>query len=371
VIQWIAPAFFMYESFVIKLHFIESYGFKSNRIHSMKSSSIYVEAPARLHLGFLDLEGGLGRRFGSLGLTINEISTKIIARPAKQFKVIGDSSGRVQKYAEKFIAYKGLASAFEIEVIEQILGHSGLGSGTQLAIAVGTAISRLFELECKTAEIAVLLNRGARSGIGIGGFDRGGFLVDAGRNSGCTVPPIISRLEFPSHWRVILIFDQGQKGLHGQDEDSSFASLPEFSSQTAEYLCRLILMQILPAVAEKNIDVFNLGIYELQRCIGEYFASAQGGRYTSTAVAEANNYLESLGVKGVGQSSWGPTGFAFVDSETNAHLMLRKLQSKFANNKDLNYKIVSGRNTGAQVKDLEEKDMEKNKLPSLSKSNKS
>ncbi len=25
-------------------------------------------APARLHLGFLDLNGGLGRRFGSLGL---------------------------------------------------------------------------------------------------------------------------------------------------------------------------------------------------------------------------------------------------------------------------------------------------------------
>lgn len=337
----------------------------------MKSTPIYVEAPARIHLGFLDLDGGLGRRFGSVGLTLDGVATKIIARPSDQLKFIGDSSGRVQKYAEKFIAYKGLSNNFEIEVVQQILDHSGLGSGTQLAIAVGTALSRLFEIECKSSEIAVLSNRGARSGIGIGAFDRGGFLVDAGRNSKSEVPPIISRLDFPSNWRVILIFDKSQRGLHGQDEDASFATLPDFSPQTAQKLCRLVLMQILPAVCEQSIDIFNQGIHELQKCIGEYFASAQGGRYTSPAVAEACNFIESLGVKGVGQSSWGPTGFAFVDSETNAHLLLRKLQSKFNSVEDLNFKIVSSRNTGAIVKNLEEKDLEKQEITSLSKSNKS
>ena len=333
----------------------------------MKSSHVYVEAPARLHLGFLDLEGGLGRRFGSVGLALDGIATKIIARSSNQLKITGDPSGRVQKYVEKFVTYKGLSSCFEIEVVEQILDHSGLGSGTQLAIAVGTAISRLFELDCSSSEIAVLSNRGARSGIGIGAFDFGGFLVDAGRNSDSKVPPIISRLEFPSNWRAILTLDKGQRGLHGQDEDASFATLPNFSSQTAEQLCRLVLMQILPAVREQNIDLFNLGIYKLQKCIGEYFASAQGGRYTSSAVAEANYFLESLGIKGVGQSSWGPTGFAFVDSETNAHLMLRKLQSKFRENKNLSFKIVSGRNVGALVKDLEQTDIEKYIFTSLSK----
>jgi len=332
----------------------------------MKNSPVYVEASARLHLGFLDLDGGLGRRFGSVGLTLEGISTKIIARQAEKLNIIGDPSGRVQKYVEKFVAFKGLSNCFEIEVVEQILDHSGLGSGTQLAIAVGTAISRLFELDCTSSEIAVLSNRGARSGIGIGAFDSGGFLVDAGRNADSKVPPIISRIDFPSNWRVILIFDQAQRGLHGQDEDASFAALPNFSSQTAEQLCRLVLMQILPAVSEQNIDVFNQGIYELQKCIGEYFASAQGGRYTSPSVAEACNYLESLGVKGVGQSSWGPTGFAFVDSETSAHSMLRKLQSKFNKVEDLNFKIVSGRNIGALVKDLEEADIEKQDVTFLS-----
>ncbi len=333
----------------------------------MKLSPVYVEAPARLHLGFLDLNGGLGRRFGSIGLTLDGVATKIIARPSKQFRIVGDPSGRVQKYAEKFIAYKGLSNNIELEVIEQILDHSGLGSGTQLAIAVGTALSKLFDMDYTSSEIAVLSNRGARSGIGIGAFDRGGFLVDAGRNSESEVPPIISRLEFPSNWRVVLIFDKSQRGLHGQDEDVSFTTLPDFSPQTAEKLCRLVLMQILPALSEQSIEIFNLGIYELQKCIGEYFASAKGGRYTSPAVAEACNFVESLGVKGVGQSSWGPTGFAFVDSETNAHLILRKLQSKFKSVEDLNFKIVSGRNTGAIVKNLEEKDLVKQEITSLSK----
>lgn len=315
----------------------------------MDTSPICIVAPARLHLGFLDLEGGLGRRFGGLGLALNGIATKITARAADHIYVLGDPSGRVQKCAEKFFARKRLAGGCHIEVIEQIIHHSGLGSGTQMALAVGTAISKLNKLECSSAEIAAMLNRGARSGIGIGAFDQGGFLVDAGRDAQCMVPPIVSRLHFPSNWRALLVFDVNCQGLHGNDERASFSALPSFSSQTAAHLCRLTMMQILPAVSEENIEVFNQGIYELQKCLGEFFASAQGGRYTSPSVGKAIRYLESLGIQGVGQSSWGPTGFAFVDSETQAHTLLRELQTKFSNNQDLQFKIVSGRNTGAAI----------------------
>src|SRR5882672_592426 len=46
--------------------------------------AVEVFAPARLHLGFLDLNGGLGRRFGSLGLTIDGIGTRLtIARTSQ------------------------------------------------------------------------------------------------------------------------------------------------------------------------------------------------------------------------------------------------------------------------------------------------
>lgn len=329
----------------------------------MDSSSVYVEAPARLHLGFLDLEGGLGRRFGGFGLTLNDIATKVLVRRAKQLEVLGDSSGRVQKYAERFFERKGLASGCRIEVIDQIIDHSGLGSGTQLALAVGTAIAELFALKCDSLEIATILNRGTRSGIGIGTFQHGGFLVDAGRSIGSAVPPIVSHMYFPSNWRVLIVLDVAHRGLHGKDEHASFLALPEFPSRTAAYLCRLVMMQVLPAVAERDIGAFSQGVHEVQRCLGKFFSSVQGGRYTSAAVGDVIHYIESTGVQGVGQSSWGPTGFAFVDSETQAHILLRDVQARFGDNQNLQFKVVSGRNTGAVIEQQDD--------ISLSKANRS
>ena len=109
------------------------------------------------------------------------------------------------------------------------------------------------------------------------------------------------------------------------------------------------MMKILPGICEEKIGIFSEAIHELQSSMGEFFASAQGGRYTSSIVGDAINFIESMGIQGVGQSSWGPTGFAFVDSETQAHTVLRKLQSKFSGNNKLQFKIVSGRNTGAKI----------------------
>ena len=315
----------------------------------MESSPLYIEAPARLHFGFLDLDGGLGRRFGGLGLAVNDIATKLLINHTEVISVIGDPSGRVQKYAEKFCAWKGLTGGCRIEVKEQIINHSGLGSGTQLALAVGTAIAKLHKLDCTSTEIAVVLNRGARSGIGIGAFQQGGFLVDAGRDSDCKVPPIVSRIQFPSNWRIILLLDTDSRGLHGTDEYALFSALPPFTAEKAAYLCHLVMMKILPGISEEKIGIFSEGIHELQSTMGEFFASAQGGRYTSRIVGDAINFLESMGIQGVGQSSWGPTGFAFIDSETQAYTILRELQSKFSGNNKLQFKIVSGRNTGAKI----------------------
>ncbi len=325
-----------------------------------RNPTIYIEAPARLHLGFLDLEGGLGRRFGSVGLTIEEVATKLSVSSSTSIEVIGDATGRVEKYAQKFISRKSLSNGCRIVLSERIPDHSGLGSGTQLALAVGTAISRINKLNCSAADIASTLNRGARSGIGIGAFQQGGFLVDAGRSTNTSIPPIISRIQFPSNWRAILVQDPKEQGIHGDEEYSSFAKLAPFPAETAAELCRLVMLQILPAICEQNIDLFNQGIYKLQACLGEYFAPVQGGRYTSSSVVEAISYLESQGVQGVGQSSWGPTGFAFVDSETQAHSLLRDLQNKFSSQTDLEFKVVSGRNTGALIKEknLSEKEQQ-------------
>ncbi len=317
-------------------------------------ATIRVEAPARLHLGFMDLNGGLGRRFGSLGLTLDGLSTELRVRQARSFSAAGRGAGRALKLAESFLERLGLDTAVHIDAMATIPPHAGLGSGTQQALAVGTALSRLFNLGLDSRAVARLLGRGARSGIGVGAFDHGGFLVDGGRGASDQSPPVTARFEFPPHWRVLLVLDRGAKGLHGEIERRAFRGLPACSDTHAGALCRLVMMKILPSLAEADWGPFAAGIGELQDIVGDHFAAAQGGRYTSSTVAEALDWSRARGFAGVGQSSWGPTGFVLVDSETRAHALLRDAAAHFGGS-GLTWQIVGGRNRGAVVASMDQR----------------
>jgi beta-RFAP synthase len=237
----------------------------------------------------------------------------------------------------------------QITVHEVIPAHLGLGSGTQMCLAVGTAISRMYGLEADTASIAALTERGARSGIGVGSFDRGGFLVDGGRGDRDHSPPVIARLPFPEQWRIVLLLDAWGQGLHGGQEVEAFRRLPSFPSGQAAELCRLVLMQILPALAEHDLPPFASGIACLQRAVGDHFAPAQGGRFASAAVAEALAWVERQGFVGVGQSSWGPTGFVVTDSETAAQSLVNAARARFGDSSSLRWRVVKGCNRGSEI----------------------
>jgi len=211
------------------------------------------------------------------------------------------------------------------------------------------AIVKMMQVDIEVDEIAYLLGRGARSGIGVAAFKHGGMIIDGGRGKHTRVPPTLAHHAFPETWRTLLILDQSDAGLHGTHEADAFSTLPEFSDQCAANLSRQVLTRILPGIVEKDVREFGLGVREIQQRIGDYFAPAQGGRYTSKAVAEVIEYLIEKDIPGVGQSSWGPTGFAFFDSETNAHAMLRQLQQKFAHLTQLSFKVVAGDNVGASI----------------------
>ena len=71
-------------------------------------------------------------------------------------------------------------------------------------------------------------------------------------------------------------------------------------------------MQLLPGIATADLGAVGAAVGEIQRRVGDYFAPAQSGRFTSPAVSEVLAWLEAEGITGVGQSSWGPTGFAIL-----------------------------------------------------------
>lgn len=312
-------------------------------------SQVDAEAPARLHLGFLDLCGDLGRRFGSLGLAIDAFPTRLQVRPAATISATGPNADRAERSARCVQQALGLPGGVQISVHAATPGHLGLGSGTQLCLAVGAAYARLYGVEPDTGHLAQSLGRGARSGIGVGTFDHGGFILDGGRGAGANAPPLIARMAFPGAWRVVLLLDRRGEGLHGVQELDAFRRLPPFPAERAGHLCRLALMQIMPALAEQDLAPFARGIAELQRVVGDHFAPAQGGRFTSPAVADALAFAEREGFPGVGQSSWGPTGFVLTDGEQQAADLMERLRRRVGDLSPLRCMIVRGCNHGSRI----------------------
>lgn len=309
-------------------------------------------APARLHLGFLDLHGGLGRRFGSLGLTIEGIGTRVRLRPAAAGAISAAATPeRAASYLRKAQDAFGLPAPVDLAVAKTIPEHAGLGSGTQLGLAVAAALTRLHGRAVPARALADAVDRGARSGIGIGAFESGGFLVDGGRAATAATAgaaPIIARLPFPEDWPILLIFDAARQGLHGRAETAAFGQLPEFTEQLAGRLCRVVLMQLLPGIAERDLAATSAALREIQAHIGDHFAAAQGGRFASPAVADALAWLEAEGIAGIGQSSWGPTGFAIVDDEKRAQALARHIGNRVGAG-TLACRIVRARNAGAAI----------------------
>jgi beta-ribofuranosylaminobenzene 5'-phosphate synthase len=307
---------------------------------------VRVEAPARLHLGFIDVSGSLGRRFGSIGLALEDLATVVELRRADRLGAEGPDAERALDYVRRLVDEHDPPDGVAVRIHRAIPEHAGLGSGTQLAFAIGRAFSELFGIAYSSMATAARLDRGARSGIGIGAFEHGGFVVDGGRTAGGGPPPVIARLPFPPAWRVLLVFDRHERGLHGEAERDAFRRLKAFPQERAAHLAHLVLMRAMPALAEEDSQRFGGAVGEIQRVVGDYFALAQGGRFASEAVADVLAWLELRGIEGVGQTSWGPTGFALIDSEVRAHAVLAEARRVFAGRPQLEFAVVRGRNTG-------------------------
>ncbi|MFG5117824.1 beta-ribofuranosylaminobenzene 5'-phosphate synthase family protein [Methylorubrum sp. POS3] len=312
------------------------------------ATGVRVRAPARLHFGFLDLNGGLGRRFGSIGLALDAPAIQLVARPAKRVAASGPEAERVRANLLAASAYLDVPDTVAVEVEEAIPPHAGFGSGTQLALAVAAALARLNGKPFAPADFADVLDRGNRSGVGLAAFTEGGLIIDGGRDGSGAPPPVIARLPYPEAWRVVLMLDEAMTGVHGSRETEAFRDLPPFDAAQAAEICRIVLMQILPAAATAEPDGFGAGITEIQKRVGDHFAPHQGGRYASPAVAEALAAVAQSGVRGYGQSSWGPTGFALMPSQAEAERLVGALERPGR----LRFVIASGRNGGASVTDL-------------------
>ncbi len=278
---------------------------------------VYVKTPARLHMGLIDLNGDLGRIFGGLGAAIDYPNVILETQKSKTLNVTGEKIELTQCLAARFLQATGLKEKVAIDVKQIIPDHIGLGSGTQLALAVATSISRLYEVDASTYELAAYTGRTAQSGVGTAVFAKGGLVVEAGKNTRDPtqkIIPVICRQPFPDEWRFVVAIPKAKKGLANEAESSAFKKLPSMPSQEVGKICRLIIMKLLPSMAEKNIKNFGEALTQIQHIVGDSFSQAQGGRYSSSQGKKCIEFILGNGAYGAGQSSWGPTVYGVVKS---------------------------------------------------------
>jgi beta-ribofuranosylaminobenzene 5'-phosphate synthase len=345
-------------------------------------AAVRLRAPGRLHLGFLDPAGSLGRRFGSLGLVVNGFETEVELGASAEEQV--SASGRAERAEVERAAahlhllrkHTGRHEPLQLKLLRVLPAHAGFGSGTQLALAIGRAFSQWHGLDIATPTLAQWLGRGVRSGVGIAGFDHGGLLLDGGPRADGAPASVLSRIALPQAWRVLVVQDSACQGLSGADERNAMATLSPLPRSMAADICHQVLMRVLPGAAGAEFAPFAAGINRMQQLLGEHFASAQGGSaFTSPAVGHLLEWIGSTQrdrlaaggnpdnragqgepqvaepVAAIGQSSWGPTGFAILPSQAQAEAMIGAARAAMAVAPSLTLRIVSGRSSGATVID--------------------
>ncbi len=171
--------------------------------------------------------------------------------------------------------------------------------GTQLALAIGTALMRLEGLTITPQQIGDLAGRGARSAIGIAAFEGGGFIVDGGRGKTDHPPPVLAADAFSGRLaRHPRLRPQGS-GRPRRPGDAGFRRAALVPDAKAQELCRLVLMQLLPGLKETDIAAFGAALTRIQEIVGGHFAAAQGGSpWTSPTVGKLVQRLHRRGRDG-------------------------------------------------------------------------
>ena len=315
---------------------------------------VQVKTPARLHLGLIDMNGDLGRMFGGLGVGIDHPNIIVEAQNAENFSVTGQETELATILAKRFFSAYKVQPKVHINVVQAIPAHIGLGSGTQFSLAIATALASLLDVEATIPELAVAMGRARRTAVGTSIFERGGFVVDGGKNLNTTkCPPLIYRQPFPSEWRFIVAVPNLKEGLSNSEENHAFDRLTKMPAEDVGQICRLIMLKLLPALAEHDIESFGNALTKIQIITGNHFAQAQGGTYASPAAAECIEFLKKAGAYGVGQSSWGPALYGVVKQE-EAKAVLSKVKAYLREGVGGQAFIAKANNKGATIRVIED-----------------
>ncbi|MBM4021446.1 MAG: hypothetical protein FJ284_04240 [Planctomycetes bacterium] len=318
---------------------------------SHQHEAIEVRTPARLHLGMLSFGVAGTRSFGGVGVMVDRPGVQLRLRPANRLEVRGAHAERAVKFARACMQAWQLGDfGCSIDVVGAPAAHVGLGSGTQLGLAVAAGLQHLFRDAAddgeagrsdrpeerlaaaerdrlfdvpEAIELARVVGRGRRSSVGVYGFSRGGLIVEAGRtvqagagddDATHEFSPMIARVRLPAAWRCVVIVARDSVGPSGPVEREAFGRLPPVPVEVTAELARITVMELLPAAVEGKFADFSAAVRRYGEVAGRPFAEESAKLPHAAATAQLLELLGELGVGGAAQSSWGPTVMACCPS---------------------------------------------------------
>ncbi|WNY25711.1 beta-ribofuranosylaminobenzene 5'-phosphate synthase [Methanolapillus millepedarum] len=318
-----------------------------------------ITTPSRVHMTLIDMNGGFGRQDGSAGLTLLEGGIRLRAKKSDVISIAGfdktcfGPGTELFDYIQKSISpLLKEGDGIEIHLLSDVKQHIGLGSGTQLALSAAMALNELYDLKKSVRELAALTKRGGTSGIGVHAFEKGGFIVDAGHktkdkngfvpSSRSTAPPadLILRTEFPD-WDVIVAIPP-DTGISGDTEKHFFQSVCPIPKVEAFEVSHVILMQMVPAIIEKDIASLGDAVDRLQK-VG--FKKHE----VEIQPPEVKSLMEDFkkcGVYGAGVSSFGPAVYGFSENRKDSENIKSALLEKMPPGSDV--MITKANNSGAK-----------------------
>ena len=280
-----------------------------------------IKTPSRIHMTLIDMNASLGRMDGGIGLALRDPYIKIRVKKADKVNATGPLGERAEDAARKVCKSLELTGGVKIDVLNAYSQHAGLGSGTQIALAAGTAVCKLYKKDVPLRELAKIIGRGGTSGIGVAAFQSGGFILDGGHSvrekrdflpssaSKAPPPPVLARYDFPD-WKIAIVVPRIEEEFAGAREVDIFQKFCPIPVGEVERLSRLILVKILPSIAEEDIKTFGEGINEIQK-IG--FKGVEVALQTPEIRALMDACREYS--YGAGLSSFGPAIYCVMKDE--------------------------------------------------------
>jgi beta-ribofuranosylaminobenzene 5'-phosphate synthase len=320
-----------------------------------RTHAVEVKTPARLHVGMLSFGAPGVRAYGGVGVMIDRPGVHLrMARGQtashERFPATGPLADRASAFARSCVeAWRlGDDAACTIDVVQVPGSHAGLGSGTQLGLAVAAGMRQLFRPPAMPAtpnsvmrfdasdavELARAVGRGRRSCVGVYGFSGGGLIVEGGRfvpadrarddDATRSFSPLLARVPLPAAWRCVVFGMREAVGLHGDAEKQAFASLPPVPREISAELSRIALMELWPAAVEGQFAEFSDALLRYGLLAGKPFEQASSCLPYAETTGHLIDRIQSLGVRGCAQSSWGPTVMACCESDNAADSLVER-----------------------------------------------